>query len=95
MSETGHFFVVVSIYGYKSSALYHKQIYKTCTVIIPRKALQNFLYQVCLAVSPIMLITNNNVSHPSVHITAGIAHSVLHVSAILNVQKDKYISMNL
>lgn len=32
-------FVVVAIDGFKSSALYHKQIYKTCRVIIPRKAL--------------------------------------------------------
>lgn len=32
-------FVVLATDGYKSSALYHKQIYKTCRVIIPRKAL--------------------------------------------------------
>ena len=51
--------------------------------------------KVCLATSSIMCITNNDVSHPSAHITVGIAHNVLHISAILNVQKHKYISMNL
>lgn len=51
--------------------------------------------KVCLATSSIMCITNNNASHPSAHITVGIAHNVLHISAILNAQKHKYISMNL
>lgn len=51
--------------------------------------------KVCLAPSSIMCITNNNASHPSAHITVGIAQNVLHIFAILNAQKHKYISINL
>ena len=50
--------------------------------------------EVCLATSSVICITNDNASHPSAHITVGVVHNTLRISAILNAPKHKHFSMN-